>query len=117
MIGKHIPRPLPGSFPRHCEMEVNQHLADVEGCETHSEDHQDGGQKPDGTSPPHPALVGHPAVAGGEKTGDAQSEDHHSEQGEEKLQDGEIEEGREDHAGGTELQSCGLEREGERILS
>lgn len=111
VIGKHVPRPLPQRLPSHSDLEVNQHLADVEGREAHGEDHQDSSQKSDGTGPSHPALVGQ-AVAGGEKTGDTQSEAHHSEQGEEKLQDGEIEEGRDDHAGGAELQSCGLKRRG-----
>lgn len=84
----------------------------MEWCETDSEDHQDGGQQSDGTSPPRSALLGHQAMTGGEKAGDTQGETHHGKQREQELQDGEVKEGREEDTGRAELQRCGLEREG-----
>lgn len=86
----------------------------MERREADGEDHQHGGQQSDGARPPRPALLGHQAVAEGEETGDAQGEAHHGQQGEEELQDGEVEEGGEEHAGGAELQRRGLYRAGER---
>lgn len=86
----------------------------MERREADSEDHQDGGQQSDGTRPPSPALLRHQALAGGQKTGDAQGEAHHGQQGEQELQDGEVEEGREEHTGGAEPQRCGLWRARER---
>lgn len=103
-----MPHPLPEPILSSFDPEVNENLPDVKWREAQSEDHQNGGQQPDGTCPPCPALLGHQAVGGGEKTGDAQSETHHSQQGEEKLQDCEVKEGREEHTGGAELQRCGL---------
>lgn len=75
----------------------------MEWREADSEDHQDSGQQPDGACPPRSALLGHQAVAGGEKAGDAQGKTHHGQQGEQELQDGEVKEGREEHAGRAEL--------------
>lgn len=107
-----MPGPLSEAHAFDFDLEVNQHLADVKRCEANGEDHQDGGQQPDGTSPPRPALLGHQAVSGGEKTGDAQGEAHHSKEREEELQDGEVEEGRKEHTGRTQLQGCRLENRG-----
>lgn len=86
-----MPRPLLESLFSDFDLEVNQHLADVKRSKANSEDHQDGNEQPDGTSPPRPALLGHQALAGGEETSDTQGEAHHSEQREEELQDGEVE--------------------------
>lgn len=47
-------------------------------------------------------------MGAGEKTRNAQGEAHHGQQGQDKLQDGEVEEGGEQDAGGAELQGCGL---------
>ena len=114
VIGEHMPRPLPQPLPSNSDPEVNQQLPDVERREADGEDHQDGGQQSDGARPPRPALLGHQALAGGQKTGDAQGEAHHGQQGEQELQDGEVEEGREEHTGGAEPQRCGLRRARER---
>lgn len=86
----------------------------MERCEANSEDHQDSGQKPDGTSPSSSALLWHQALTGGEEAGEAESEAHHSEHGEEELQNSEVEVGRKDNAGGAEIQRCGLEGRGKR---
>lgn len=103
VIGEYMFHPLPQSISSHFQAKVDQHLSDVKRCEAESEDHQDGGQQPDGTSPPRPALLGHQALAGREKTGDTQGEAHHSQQRQEELQDGEVEESWEEHTGGGEL--------------
>lgn len=109
MIGQHVPRPLPRPSPSHVDPEVDQHLPDVEGGEAEGEDHQDSGQQPDGASSPRPALLMHQAVARGEETSYAQGEAHHGQQGEQELQDGEVEESWEEHTGRAELQRCCLQ--------
>lgn len=108
VISKYMLHPLAQPVHSDSDPEVDQHLPDVERREAEHEDHQDGGQQPDGTRPPRLAVLGHQAMAGGQEAGDAQSEAHHSQQGQEELQDGEVEEGREEHAGRAELQRCGL---------
>lgn len=110
MICQDVPHPLTWPLPQRFEAEVSQHLPDVERREADGEDHQDGGQQPDGPSPPGPALLGHQAVAGGQETGEAQSEAHHGQQGQEELQDGEVEEGGEENADGAGPQRRGLQR-------
>lgn len=110
VICQDVARPLTWPLPQSFEAEVSQHLPDVERREADGEDHQDGGQQPDGPSPPGPALLGHQAVAGGQETGEAQSEAHHGQQGQEELQDGEVEEGGEENAEGAGPQRRGLQR-------